>query len=50
MQVCTCKCCSVRYSGTEAKARVMIEGSDEVLIKTHADEIVRIMQKSLSAA
>jgi phosphoglucosamine mutase len=40
----------VRYSGTEAKARVMIEGADEALIKTHADEIVRVMQKSLSAA
>jgi phosphomannomutase len=37
----------VRYSGTEPKARVMIEGTDEALIKTHADEIVRVMQQSL---
>jgi phosphoglucosamine mutase len=37
----------VRYSGTEPKARVMIEGTDEALIKTHADEIARVMQQSL---
>ena len=30
----------VRYSGTESKARVMIEGMDEVKIKGWADEIV----------
>jgi phosphoglucosamine mutase len=29
----------VRYSGTEAKARVMIEGPDESMIRGHADEI-----------
>jgi phosphoglucosamine mutase len=37
----------VRYSGTEPKARVMIEGTDEALIKTHADEIARVMQQAL---
>jgi phosphoglucosamine mutase len=37
----------VRYSGTEPKARVMIEGTDEALIKSHADEIARVMQQSL---
>jgi phosphoglucosamine mutase len=37
----------VRYSGTEPKARVMIEGTDEQLIKSHADEIARVMQQSL---
>jgi phosphoglucosamine mutase len=37
----------VRYSGTEAKARVMIEGTDEQMIKSHADEIARVMQQSL---
>jgi phosphoglucosamine mutase len=37
----------VRYSGTEAKARVMIEGADEQLIKSHADEIARVLQQSL---
>lgn len=29
----------VRYSGTEAKARVMIEGPDEAVIRTRAQEI-----------
>jgi phosphoglucosamine mutase len=29
----------VRYSGTEAKARVMIEGPDETVIRGYADEI-----------
>jgi phosphoglucosamine mutase len=37
----------VRYSGTEAKARVMIEGTDEKLIRSHADEIARVLQQSL---
>jgi phosphoglucosamine mutase len=37
----------VRYSGTEPKARVMIEGTDEAVIRSHADEIVRVMQQSL---
>jgi phosphoglucosamine mutase len=37
----------VRYSGTEAKARVMIEGTDETLIRSHADEIARVLQQSL---
>jgi phosphoglucosamine mutase len=37
----------VRYSGTEAKARVMIEGSDETEIRAHADEIARVMKGSL---
>jgi phosphoglucosamine mutase len=37
----------VRYSGTEAKARVMIEGTDEKVIRSHADEIARVLQQSL---
>jgi phosphoglucosamine mutase len=37
----------VRYSGTEAKARVMIEGTDEQICKSHADEIARVMQQAL---
>ncbi len=37
----------VRYSGTEPKARVMIEGTDERLIRAHADEIARVLQESL---
>jgi phosphoglucosamine mutase len=39
----------VRYSGTESKARVMIEGSDEVLIQSWADEIAAILAKSTQA-
>jgi phosphoglucosamine mutase len=39
----------VRYSGTESKARVMIEGSDEVLIKSWADEIAAVLAKSTQA-
>jgi len=37
----------VRYSGTELKARVMIEGSNESEIRAHADEIARVMQRCL---
>jgi phosphoglucosamine mutase len=37
----------VRYSGTEPKARVMIEGTDERTIRAHADEIARVLQQSL---
>jgi phosphoglucosamine mutase len=36
----------VRYSGTETKARVMIEGPDELRIKTWADDIAGILEKS----
>jgi phosphoglucosamine mutase len=39
----------VRYSGTEAKARVMIEGSDEARINSHAQEIARVLQQATSA-
>jgi phosphoglucosamine mutase len=39
----------VRYSGTETKARVMIEGSDEGRIKTWADEIAGVLEKSCRA-
>src|SRR3569832_736653 len=37
----------VRYSGTELKARVMIEGSNESEIRAHADEIARVMHRCL---
>ena len=37
----------VRYSGTELKARVMIEGADESAIRAHANEIARVMQRCL---
>jgi len=37
----------VRYSGTESKARVMIEGADETKIRAHADEIASVMKRAL---
>ncbi|HEY6033672.1 MAG TPA: phosphoglucosamine mutase, partial [Kofleriaceae bacterium] len=40
----------VRYSGTESKARVMIEGSDEALIRGWADEIAAVLAKSTKSA
>ncbi len=39
----------VRYSGTESKARVMVEGADEARIRAHADEIARVMKTQLQA-
>ncbi|MEO8700694.1 MAG: phosphoglucosamine mutase [Kofleriaceae bacterium] len=36
----------VRYSGTETKARVMIEGTDEKRIKAWADDIAGALQRS----
>jgi phosphoglucosamine mutase len=36
----------VRYSGTEAKARVMVEGPDEAKIRGYADEIGAALQRS----
>jgi phosphoglucosamine mutase len=38
----------VRYSGTESKARVMIEGTNEAAITTRAHEIAEAMKKALS--
>src|SRR5215471_15535704 len=38
----------VRYSGTESKARVMIEGTDEAVIRAHAEEIASALQKALA--
>jgi phosphoglucosamine mutase len=40
----------VRYSGTESKARVMIEGTDETRIKAQADEIAHTLQTALAGA
>ena len=35
----------VRYTGTESKARVMIEGIDEAAIKGWADEIADVARE-----
>jgi phosphoglucosamine mutase len=40
----------VRYSGTESKARVMIEGTDEAGIKAQADEIASTLKAALAAS
>ena len=37
----------VRYSGTENKARVMIEGEDQQEIKAMANELVAVLQSSI---
>jgi phosphoglucosamine mutase len=39
----------VRYSGTESKARVMIEGTDEATIRAYAEEIAECMRKELAS-
>ncbi len=38
----------VRYSGTEAKARVMVEGPDQGMIQNYAEEIAEALLGSLS--
>ncbi len=37
----------VRYSGTENKARVMIEGEDEVTIRAQAERIVQVIKEEI---
>jgi phosphoglucosamine mutase len=38
----------VRYSGTESKARVMIEGTNEAQIRAQADEIAQTLKQALA--
>jgi phosphoglucosamine mutase len=38
----------VRYSGTESKARVMIEGTDETVIRGYAEEIADCLRAALA--
>jgi len=38
----------VRYSGTESKARVMIEGTDQSIIQGYAEEIANCMRTALA--
>jgi phosphoglucosamine mutase len=40
----------VRYSGTEAKARVMIEGTDETTIRAFAEDIAGCLRQALAQA
>jgi len=37
----------VRYSGTEPKLRIMLEGEDEGTIRKHADDLAEIVRKFL---
>lgn len=39
----------LRYSGTEPKIRLLIEGRDETLINTHADRIATALQEKIGA-
>ena len=39
----------VRYSGTENKARVMVEGQDEAKVKKYVDEITALIVKEVGA-
>jgi phosphoglucosamine mutase len=38
----------VRYSGTEPKARVMVEGDDETRVRGYAAELAAALQRSLA--
>ena len=40
----------VRYSGTESKARVMVEGEDEAAVTRHAQELAATLERSLSGS
>ncbi len=40
----------VRYSGTEAKARVMVEGPDERAIQAYAEDIARALERACGGA
>jgi phosphoglucosamine mutase len=40
----------VRYSGTENKARVMVECEDEDACKRHAQELAEILEREIGAA
>ncbi|HKA15138.1 MAG TPA: phosphoglucosamine mutase [Myxococcota bacterium] len=40
----------VRYSGTEPKARVMVEGDDEARVRGYAAELASALQRSLAGA
>jgi phosphoglucosamine mutase len=39
----------VRYSGTESKARVMIEGTDEAGIRAQAAEVAQALERELAS-
>ena len=40
----------IRYSGTESKARVMVEGEDEGRVRTYAEELSDTLRRALAEA
>jgi phosphoglucosamine mutase len=40
----------IRYSGTEAKARVMVEGEDEARVTQYANELADELKRALASA
>jgi phosphoglucosamine mutase len=38
----------IRYSGTERKARVMVEGEDESRVRAYADELAATLRRALA--
>jgi phosphoglucosamine mutase len=40
----------IRYSGTERKARVMVEGEDEARVRAYADDLAATLRRALGGA
>ena len=40
----------IRYSGTESKVRVMVEGDDEVRVRDYARDLAELLRHTLGAA
>jgi phosphoglucosamine mutase len=39
----------IRYSGTEAKLRVMVEGEDEERVRSYARDLAELLRRALGA-
>ncbi|MDH3685198.1 MAG: phosphoglucosamine mutase [Myxococcales bacterium] len=40
----------IRYSGTESKVRVMVEGEDERIVQDHAEELADLLRRALGGS